>query len=527
MNYISQLIEDEVRFVCSIVPYQDTINYFTKNAKEFSKIRPGFRAKAISKSDANKLLIAHISKPFISDFVDKHINNWLSQIQKFYNERLGSGESKEIALIHTLPFSFFAENVKLYFKLIGEELSEENIALMSEAVKSIKESTDEQNRLAETLKIKDSEIRNLQAEIYRGKSELSKNKTKLKNSVIEIDDLKSRTSQIENLQVAILKDKQKINSLQNENTDYVRTIVELKTAVAEAESDSRHLKERIREELEKQQITNASEQLSARNLKRPRDMDEFKEYLGYNLEDCGVPPGAVYYPLLTEHLGRILFEGVPIIVNHSTGVNIAKCVANTIIGQSTYKTLTFNKSTSLEDINQFLSSVNRIVCLDNFIGNFNETELIPIFENHRNIVIFLTVAYDKTLRYISKEFLRYGHYFNGNRIPALSNNAVLKEDPSTIEENNYEPQWADTKNRFSIILREVLQELGYPQSLIEQKCARINDEQALCQMLAFDVLPYCMDVLQLNPYNTSERLLKYAGDVGRSPYKQLFREWFA
>jgi hypothetical protein len=68
--------------------------------------------------------------------------------------------------------------------------------------------------------------------------------------------------------------------------------------------------------------------------------------------------------------------------------------------------------------------------LDNFIGNCNETELLPLFDNYRDKVIFLTVAYDRTIYYVSREFLRYCHYLNLNRIAALSINAELTEDPS-------------------------------------------------------------------------------------------------
>ena len=123
MNYLPQLTEDELRYICLVVPYQDTIAYFSKNPKEFTKIRPGFRVKAISKDMASELLFDFSSKPFISYFIEKHISDWLSQIKEHYNNSIEAGDNKDVAYLQTLPYSFFAENVGLYFKLINEEHS--------------------------------------------------------------------------------------------------------------------------------------------------------------------------------------------------------------------------------------------------------------------------------------------------------------------------------------------------------------------------------------------------------------------
>ncbi|MPN07836.1 hypothetical protein SDC9_155108 [bioreactor metagenome] len=169
----------------------------------------------------------------------------------------------------------------------------------------------------------------------------------------------------------------------------------------------------------------------------------------------------------------------------------------------------------------------RVVCLDNFIGNFNETELLPLFDKHRNKIIFLTVAYDRTLHFIPDEFLKYCHYLNLNRIEALSINAELTEDPSTVEEIEGVSQRVNPDSRYSLLLSEILSEFGIGQSLVVYKSAYISNEQDLCRTLVFDILPYCIDVLQVAPYNASERFIKYAGDAGRCPYKNLIKGWFA
>lgn len=526
MNYLPQLTEDEVRYICSVIPHQDTISYFTQNPKEFAKIRPGFRVKAISKAEVSKLLFGYRSRPFISYFIEKHISDWLSQIQKHFTKRMESGDSKDLALIHTLPFCFFADNVSLYFKLVNEEYSEEYITLLSETVKSIKEATDEQDKLNEKIKVIEDDYKKLQAELESKDAELDRNKDKLISKLSELDVLNCKISALEKHQVAAIKDKEAIDSLQKEKRIYLDKIERLTTELAKAKSNSLLLEEKIRVELEKQQKCMDEEQSSAASPKCPCNLDEFKDYLGYNFTNIGMPNDAEYFPLIIDHLSKILFKGIPIIVNRAMGINLIKCVANTITGKSTVEMKSYRQDVILEKISKFLISAERIVCLDNFIGNYNETELIPLFEKHRDKIIFLTVAYDRTLGYLSKEFLRYSQYFNANRIGALSVNVELTEDPSTIVENSYLPQFAYGENRFQNIFREILRELGYPKSLIEPSCASIANEEDLCRALVFDTLPYYTDVLQINPYNTSERLLKYAGNHGRCPQKNLLMRWF-
>jgi hypothetical protein len=527
MNYLPQLTEEETRYICSVIPLQDTIAYFKHNPKGFAKIHPGFRVTAISKADASKLLFSYRSRDFVSFFIEKHICIWLSQIKEHFAKCMDDGDSKDIALIHTLPYSFFADNVSLYFKLLNEEYPKEYIALMSAIVKVIKEVTKKQEELKEKTKALQSECKKLKAEFDRKDVELSRNKERLSNRLLEINALKGKVSTLEKLQAASKKDMKEIESLRIEKEGLLGKINRLSTEITEVKNNSLLLEEQIRSELEKQQKFLYEAQSSALSPKCPCDIDEFKEYLGYNLANIGVPNGAEYFPLLISYISKILFQGLPIVVNRAIGINLIKCVANALIGKSTVKTMLYSPDVTVEKISEFLSSSDRVVCLDNFIGNYNETELIPLVEKHRDKIVFLTVIYDRTLRYLSKEFLRYCHYLNANRIGVLSVNKELTEDPSTIAEHSYVPQSAQGENRFQNIFREILRELSYPQSLFEHNCESITSEQDLCQALAFDILPYCTDVLQIKPYNTSERLLKYAGKDGRCPQKNLLGRWFA
>lgn len=527
MNYLPQLTEEEVRYICSVIPTQDTIAYFQHNPKEFSKIRPGFRANAISKLNVSNLLFSYRHRGFISFFIEKHISDWLSQIKKHFDNCMEDGDSKELALFHTLPFCFFADNIALYFKLINEEYPEEYIATLSAAVKAIKESNDKQEKLQEELKAKESDIKKLQTEYKLAKSDLESTGIKINERLAEIKTLKTSISNLEKLRTVIQNDEEIIASLKARIHEQEGTIKKLRAELSDTRDSSKQLEAQIRSEVEKQQAAKIAKQRVVQKPKCPNDIEEFKDYLGYNFENIGISTDSEYSALLKEHLSKILFQGIPVVVNRNVGVILMKCVANALIGQSNVKTLVFSKDYSVEDVDNFLSSGGRVVCLDNFIGNCNETELLPLFGKHRDKVIFLTVAYDRTIHYVSEEFLRYCQHLNLNRIAALSANVELTEDPSIVEEIEFEPQGLPPDNRYSHLLREMLGEFGFHQSLVEQKCAAISGEQDLCRMLAFDVLPYCVDVLRIAPYNTSERFLKYAGDNGRCPYKNLFKGWFS
>jgi hypothetical protein len=139
----------------------------------------------------------------------------------------------------------------------------------------------------------------------------------------------------------------------------------------------------------------------------------------------------------------------------------------------------------------------------------------------------VTVAYNRTLNYISKEFLQYCRYLNLDRISILSLPVTLSEDPSTLDEQNHFFSFNYDSNRYQRILKQILNELDFSQSQIERYGFYVKDEDDLCGLLAFEILPYCTDVLQINPYNKSNQLSRYAGHEGRCPIKDLLLRWFA
>lgn len=526
MNKFFQLKEDEQRYICSVIPYQEAIKYFTKNGKEFSKIKPGFRASSLSKEDVSKLLFTYANKPFISNFIDKKIKYWLSEISECYNKRINNGESKYIALINTLPSSYFDDNIRLYFKLSGDDIPDEHIAILSSIIKIDKDNKDQKTKLENIIKEKDNEINGLRIHLDEYEQEIITFKGKLTRMVKDNEDYRINNNvQLETLQKKMHEYEKKYDNILDMNKAHLVRIGNMETRLEQVEKEKANLAQLKNNQVEPNVQSHKIEiDIISNHPKRPKNLIEFKEYLGYNLEAYGVSISQIN--ILKEHLSQILFIGVPIVVNRLAGINLARCVANTLINKSSYSLLTYDKNIKINDVIDFVSSSDRVICLDNFIGNCNETLMIPVLENCKNKIVFMTMAYDGTMRHISKEFLKYVCYLNVNHILELGKNINISEDPSMFEEIDCDSSPNFSNQRFSRILQVIMEEVGYPKSVIKIKSNYVSDEEILCQILAFDVLPYCLDVLQINPYNVSERLIKYAGDSGRCPYKQLFKEWF-
>lgn len=527
MNYLPLLAEDEIQYICSVIPQKHVSDYFRYNPKEFAKICPGFRPNAISRLNVGDLLFRNRNNGFVSSFIEKNISIWLRQIQAHIEQCMEEGSNKDTAYIQTLYQSFFVGNIALYFKLSEEEHPESYISLLSSAVAEAKKNSEDREKLDADSQSKDADIRRLQSELESVTSALKNLKGKQNEYIAEIKALKQKIARADDFNAIIQNKENDIANLKAEVQVLKRSEKGLKEELSAIQSSQQQLEIRIRDEIEKRQAEKLVRQVEATKPLCPIDIDEFKEYLGYNLKDIGASTPPDCFLLLRQYLCDILFQGMPIIINRGTGVPLMKCVANTLVGNVDVVSLEYNEDISSRELEAFLSEDKRVVCLDNFIGNYNETEMLSLFEQHRNKIIFLTVAYDRTLRYIPYEFFRYCHYLNLNRIQTLSASADLTEDPSIFEEIEAAAPEMNPDARYSPLLKEMLNEFGLSQSLVVRKCAHISNEQDLCCALAFDILPYCIDVLQMVPFAVSERLVKYAGDMGRCSYKKLFREWFS
>ena len=68
MNYLIDLTEEDIRYVCSAIPYQETTSYFKRYPKEFAKLRPGFRVKSLTKEMVSRTLYEFRTRDFVSTY---------------------------------------------------------------------------------------------------------------------------------------------------------------------------------------------------------------------------------------------------------------------------------------------------------------------------------------------------------------------------------------------------------------------------------------------------------------------------
>lgn len=525
MNYLSLLNEDEIRYICSVIPQRDAIAYFQHSPKEFAKICPGFRASSVTRLDVGNLLFRNRGRSFVSFFIEDHISKWLLQIKEHIEQCINDGDNKDEAFLNTLPLCFFADNIGLYFKLTNKLYSDEYIVLLSSSIKLIKVMNGQREEMESTLDSKISDFEKQEGKINNLQVKLNETKKKLSECRAEVEKLKEANTEVERLENFIQSQEKIIDGLKINASNREEHIQQLNSALSLAKDERQQLESQIREELEKQQKISAMNRADNCRPKAPKDMDEFRDYLGYNFESIGLPTDSKYFALLKEHLSEILFQGKPIIVSRVTGINLMKCVANTLIETPKVPTLTFVSDILEQSIEAFLSTDSRLICLDNFVGNFNETILLTLCDKHKDKIIFLTTVYDKTIYFLPDEFMKYCHYLNLNRIVEFTGDPDITEDPSFIEEETSN-LIISADSRWSQVLNGLLEDFGFSKTLSAFKSVFASDEQRLCCLLAFDILPYCVDVLQIAPFNSSEQLNKYAGNSGRCPYKDLFKRWF-
>ena len=158
MNYLPTMTENEIKYVCSVIPLQETVWYFKQYPKDFAKVMPGFRATSLKNQEqVSAMLFRCRNQPFISSYIEKHINCWLNEIQRDITLITDKGDSKESAWLQTLPFCYFVDDVGIFFKLVGEEYSKEYISLLSHSIRRIKDFDISSKKLEAILNDKESE----------------------------------------------------------------------------------------------------------------------------------------------------------------------------------------------------------------------------------------------------------------------------------------------------------------------------------------------------------------------------------
>ena len=88
---------------------------------------------------------------------------------------------------------------------------------------------------------------------------------------------------------------------------------------------------------------------------------------------------------------------------------IANLLAS-IISNSEYSYIAYYEGVNLAEINGVLESSGRVVYLDNFIGNFNETLLLPLLQKYNDKIVIISAMYNKMFRYLPQDILEYNKF---------------------------------------------------------------------------------------------------------------------
>ncbi len=635
MNYLIDLTEEEIKYVCTVIPFKETSAYFKSHPKEFNKLRPGFRVKSLNEDTVIRTLYDFRNRDFIASFLFKHIDRWIEEIDGELTKVLERGLDQEVAYIDVLSRSVFSGNVALFFKIKGEEKSEDYLKVMGSAVfyQFVHQKTDEEEQ--DSLKKRQLELMGIQAELENRVFDEEKKTEKLRRKECELkDELKEKKEQLErekekntclsekadSLKIELNKTRdnevrkiaemqqtvdtltsklktqtEKIAGYETSLSEYVsklssveaeietwknqvrnrekqlftykeeratlltdkesdrKQIKELKEALDKALSAEKIYKERLfalstekgsylqkNRELEEtlkaqKNIETAAEAASKRYVNTdwkmplcPEDMDDFDEYFRYNLENIGFDENEDGSSDFVDYLEKSFFRGIPVLIKRGPGINLANCLANTIYGVPVAAHLLYSEGAGVQKIREFLADTpDRVICIDGFIGNCNEMELIPALEQYRNKIIILTYMYDQTLSFVPYEILSSVHFISADVFSSILRIRDITENPSEVKEISFAYRSnAGTNSRSQKIFYEIVCECGLGKDTACAMIDMIEDENHLNEMLMFTLLPYVSKVLGKNPYNCSKRLQWYAGEAGRCSKKDILMRWF-
>lgn len=564
MNYLENLTNEDLKYICEIIPTVLIKRHFKKYNKHFHKIKPGFRPETLTREEIFEILYKNHSEPFISDFINSFISEEIKKIKSSFSKKLNYGIDENTAMIISLSENNFNSNIPLYFKLTEKEASQDYLNIISSAVKYSATLMKENKIISEDLRASDKNISELSNELKKFKSKNSRLTSKLD----ELKDLEKENTnyikEIQGLEEVERDDKKLVSEYIKETERLKNTIKDLKDKLRSCKFDPEDFisKEEYQEkinslksgcysaiskkilEIENLEAKKSNIEIELKTIKekfnsdnfiendlsnplRPKDMDEFEEFFKFNLQSIGMKTENKYYDLFFRYLEAILFSGFPILIKQNPGTNLAKILSNTISGSEIFRSINIDSSTTLHDINNFLKFCDdRILVINNIIGSGRELEILPLLISHKSKIIILTYLYDRTLYYLPKEILEYVKYINLSSCKVFSKGVNLDEDPSIIEELPYAPEVLDScfPQEYNNLFNEISKEFGFEEELTSLLRINIDDGEFLDCLLVFFLLPYARDVLKINPFENSLELQRYLSEDRIFYYKDVLLE---
>lgn len=565
MNYLEKLTDEDLKYICEIIPTVLIKRYFKKYNKHFHKIKPGFRPETLNREEIFEILYKNHSEPFISGFINSFISEEIKKIKSSFSKKLNYGIDENTAMIISLSENNFNSNIPLYFKLTEKEVSQDYLNILSSAVKYSATLMKESKIISEDLRASDKNISELSNELKKFKSKNSRLTSKLD----ELKELEKKYTnyikEIQELEEVERDDKKLVSEYIKETERLKNTIKDLKDKLRSCKFDPEDFisKEEYQEkinslkswcysaisekilEIENLEAKKSNIEIELKTIKekfnfdnfiendlsyplRPKDMDEFEEFFKFNLQSIGMTTEDKYYDLFFRYLESILFSGFPILIKQNPGTNLAKILSNTISGSEIFMSINIDSSTTLHDINNFLKFCDdRIIVINNIIGSGRELEILPLLISHKSKIIILTYLYDRTLYYLPKEILEYVKYVNLSDCKVFSKDVNLDEDPSIIEELPYDPEVLDScfPQEYNNLFNEISKEFGFEEELTSLLKINIDDGEFLDCLLVFFLLPYARDVLKINPFENSLELQRYLSEDSAFYYKDVLLEY--
>lgn len=117
MYNISELSNDEIKYICEHMSLPSVRYCFQMNPKEFNKIKLGSSLKKMTDNETVSFLIKNSNKPFIQSIIQSAVIQWLSEIKENRDSLEHDGFTAGEALLKTIPECVFCDRIELYFKL--------------------------------------------------------------------------------------------------------------------------------------------------------------------------------------------------------------------------------------------------------------------------------------------------------------------------------------------------------------------------------------------------------------------------
>lgn len=284
------------------------------------------------------------------------------------------------------------------------------------------------------------------------------------------------------------------------------------------EKDQSTLYLREIDDLKKEIIKNQNKYMIKQN--RPIKPIKYKEFVldfEENIYSYGIDDDSNSVALLSNYLCKLLFSGTPILVSRFYSEVLVNCINNSLLGNHRKKILQYSKDVTINDVEKYFYNSDRLIVLDGFIGNYNEMELIDLFRNNKDKIIVLSCAYERSLKYVSDEFLKYCHYINFSHIPVNPNNKY-KVEPSEHEEKEEDINVSIDSSESKRLTR-IMEELHFSSDVIKKQTYLIESNDDFVSSLLFFVVPYCKDVMNIDPFKESDTLARF---VEKTKYKAEF-----